>query len=545
MAINLTNLFTKLGKLFYGQEIANTFRGTTYPAQINSIIDEYTSDSNALRAIGASVDTARTSMASGMSSAASSLKSSAQSTLIQVVLEDADLTDDTLTYALKELIAQMTSSGDDVDASTGAISASAITGNGDGTIVVSAKRGDGKNCENTLAETIRVECTSDTTPSTAGFTAYGDDSVSDKLSSDWPGGSGISRSLTAVGAASSLLTNGDMDDEDDRANTPDDWVLSVGTIGTTVLMTDYEVQRIVVTGPPLAGTYVVNWTNPAGKVQSTSPLAYNATGAVLQAALRLLEGLESVTVSTTGTTPLYTHDITFTGVAGNLTQITVTNNTTGGTYTPSTVTAGSANAYIGKALLFDSDGAELTCIQQRIDGLEALTQYAVNMWLQVDSVPAAGVLTIDLVDGIGGSVIADQAGTNNTFTVTCSSLTTSFVAYNGVFRIPKVVPALVYLRIRFTTAMSNTSTLAIDHVSLTEMTELYAGGPSAAIFSGNTPFTKGDSQTLADYWILTATNDRAGEIQEWFERNFEMNAKGLLLPSDSGGTETIGDALVA
>ena len=77
------------------------------------------------------------------------------------------------------------------------------------------------------------------------------------------------------------------------------------------------------------------------------------------------------------------------------------------------------------------------------------------------------------------------------------------------------------------------------------MDSLYSGGPQAAIFSGKTPFTKGSAQVAPDSFTITVTNDRAGEFQEWFERMFDMAAKGLILPSDSGGSETQSDALIA
>ena len=44
---------------------------------------------------------------------------------------------------------------------------------------------------------------------------------------------------------------------------------------------------------------------------------------------------------------------------------------------------------------------------------------------------------------------------------------------------------------------------------------------------------------VKDEWTITVTNDRGGEFQEWFFRNFGLG--GFLLPSDSGGTETIDD----
>lgn len=544
MTINFTNLFTRLGKGLAIIEAINTSRGTTIPALMLAYQDEFDSLSLALKdaAVPAAGD-ANDSYKSGADSAVSTIRTSLENVLMQMVDDDANLSSVTITLALTELIEQMIAESESVDASAVAVTPSAITGNGNGVLVASAKRPDGLAAQHSYAETVTITCTSATAPATATFTATSPAAVQNKMSSDWPGGSGIGKSITATSAASSLLGNGDFDDEDDRANTPDEWVLSVGTIGTTIKMTDYEVQAIAITGGPDTGTWTISWQNGSSKTQTTAPLAYNATQAAVQAALRALEGLEEVTVESTGTTPNLTHSITFTGVAGNLNQVTVTNNTNG-TITPSTTSAGSANAYKGKAVEFDSDGAELTTLN-RLVSLEPMSQYAFNCFMLTDSAPAAGVLTVDLVDGIGGSVIADQAGTNNSFTIDATALTTSWVAKNGVFRTPKVLPPIVYLRIRISTAVSNTSSVFIDHAALVKMTSLYSGGPEVAIFSGSSDFTVGSGQTAADYFTLAVTNDRAGEFQEWFERCFDMAAKGLILPSDAGGSETIDDALIA
>ncbi len=549
MAINFTQLFTRLGKGMYVQKVVNTARGTTVPPEVKDYQDQFDSSSLEFKKAMAPVEAANRSFQSSAAGLMTSVRDSMANVIIETMQVDANLDRKDLTTALVELIRQMVTAVESVDAPTVSASASAITGNGDGVLVASAKRGDGKSAENLLAETIRLDCTSDATPETATFTAKGDVVVADRLSQDWPKGSGCNRAITATDAANSLLANGDMDDEDDRANSPDDWIVSVGTIGTTLKMTDYEVQTITVTGPPTAGTYVINWTDNNSKVHSTSPLPYNATAAQIQAALRLLPSfpsLASVTVTATGTSPLFTHTITFVGVAGNVSQVTITNGTTGGTYTPATSTAGSASAYKGKAVEFDSDGSQLTTLNQSIGGnLKPLTQYAFNCYMLADVVPAAGVFTFDLVDGIGGSVINDEAGTANSFTVTCSGLSTSFAARNGVFRTPRVLPAAVYMRIRITTAVSGGTSIFLDHAALAEMVELYAGGPSAAVFSGRTPFRKGSNQVLADYFTLTAANNRAGEFQEWFDRNFQMREKGLQLPSDAAAGETQIDALIA
>lgn len=544
MTINFTTLFTNLGKAFYVQELINTARGTTIQPEVLDFLDQYTGVTLEFTQAVSSVEPANRSMKNGMDSLMSALRAATSNVIIETVDADATLDQRNLTNALVELIRQMVANNEDVDASTTTASGSGITGNGDGVLVFSAKRADGKNCENALSEVLYCECTADTTPETATFTIRGESRVDDRLSSDWPGGSGIIRSIQAIDADNSLLTNGTFEDEETVANAPDGWIVSVGTVGTTLLLTNVEVQEIVVTGPPTAGTYTISITNAASKVQTTTPLAFDASGSDVQAAINELIGFEDVEVTTTGTSPLFTHTITFTGIAGNLSTLAVTNSTTGGTYTPAQVTAGSANSYIGKALEFDSDGSQLTTIQCPVE-LEPLKQYAFNCWMKADVVPAAGVITIDLVDGIGGSVIADEAATNNSFTQTCSALSTSFVSKTGTFRTPRVLPPIVYLRIRISTGVSSGSSIFIDHAALEEMTELYPGGPSLAIFSGAADFRKGAGQVVGDWFNMTVANDRAGEFQEWFDRNFDMRSKGLLLPSVTDASETQADTLIA
>lgn len=118
---------------------------------------------------------------------------------------------------------------------------------------------------------------------------------------------------------------------------------------TTVATTTVEEQRLVMTGSPTGGTYTVTFDG-----KTTAAIAYNASGATLQAALRLVAGLERVTVSTSGSTPNFTHDVTMTGVGGALgasspPQFTASSaSLTGGsspTMTPSTVAGGTTDTW--------------------------------------------------------------------------------------------------------------------------------------------------------------------------------------------------------
>lgn len=165
-----------------------------------------------------------------------------------------------------------------------------------------------------------------------------------------------------------------------------------------------------------------------------------------------------------------------------------------------------------------------------------LQQVACNLFLRVDVVPAAGVLTVALKSS--GSVINDDHGTPNSFTVSLPSLTTSFKAFNSTFRLPSVIPQTgVFLDISMTTPMSSGSNLFVDRVALAGMTPLYADGPSVAIFSGNTRMIKGDTI------VMNIFNNYGGKFQRLFDTLFGMRQMGLKLPSSN--SPTISDSLIS
>lgn len=209
-----------------------------------------------------------------------------------------------------------------------------------------------------------------------------------------------------------------------------------------------------------------------------------------------------------------------------------------------------AQVFDGAASLQYAGGATLTSLTQQFNAaggttaaLQPDTVYVLNFWSKVDVVPAAGVLTVDLVDATPTTINDDQA-VANTQAFTLSGFTTSFVAKSVVFRTPRSLPSTVKLRVRISTALSGGSNLFIDRMALTPASVLYPGGPVAAIFSGQTTakFIAGDG------FVLTTTNDYGGAsnlstFQQLFERLFGMRALGLLLPSN--GAPTIADTLIS
>ena len=541
MAVTLTGadgLFTILGKVFHAQNTLRTATGTTVATEVNDIITQYEN---------LTLDTDNVSLMEDVASALSSWEGSegrlhsgladfAANLIVQMVDDDNELPSRDLDTALIELIRQMEAGGDTVDESSPSMT---ITPDGsndsDAVLFGITKHGNGRKCENMVAEDI--EGTSSTVQT---LTLEGEESSASLLSHDWPTGSGSSQ--TYAQGSGGVLTNPSFNDETDITDQPDGWIVATGTAGTTIKMSDYEVQTVILSGSPTSGHYLLTYTNEWGDAQTTVPLDWDASESDVQSALRSLVGLSSVDVATTGTSPNLTHTITFTNVHGNVTQLTSTNNLDTGSIAHATTTAGTTNAMDGKSMIWDSDGAELTTIYQKVN-LAVETNYAFGVWMATDSFPAAGVITVDLVDGIGGTVINDSEGTANSFTIDVTSggdlgsVVDTFVHVSGDFRLPKIKPLLVYLRIRISTAISNTSSIYFDKATLAPMTQQYTGGPYFYLFAGKRKVKTSDT------WQVVTSNAFAGAIQQNFHRNFNMDDRGLLLPSQGSGS--ISDGLIA
>lgn len=536
MAIDITTLFEQLGKFFKLGNAIVTSMATTIPGLVEDAMQELGVVDLDMEAVRNNVNASLRGYQAGGDGGLSTLVSvPVQELIIRTVRADNPQPDLTITTAVAELIRQMIDQSETLKATTPGISPSYGSGNvGDGVVVTSTKRGDGKVNAFILAEDI--ECTSDAEGS---WTILGEASEGNVSSVFYPSGSGAGgASFTINAGVGSLLTNGSFEDQsDESAHLPDGWIANPATLGTTLKLTSVEVQTVAIGGTPTGGFYTLTWANAAGQSQTTVPLNYAATGSAVQSALQDLAGLGAVSVATTGTSPNLTHTITFYDVT-NPAQLTSTSSMTGGSpsITHNTTTAGSAHVMRGaRSVEFDSNGSQLTAIHQLLN-VAATTQYAVNLWAKADVVPAGGVITVDLVDGIGGAVIADDEGTNNSYTFNCSGLSNSeFTAESGVFRLPSVMPPVVYLRVRISTAVSSGTSIFIDDVAMVEMSEFYPGGPSFTFFGGPTAFNAGDTATLA---VTTNATDTAnGAMHRWLNRSIDLASKAILFPVDASPTQ--------
>lgn len=310
---------------------------------------------------------------------------------------------------------------------------------------------------------------------------------------------------------------------------------TAGSAGTN------EVQTVTLDESPNAGTFTLTHSS----VES-DPIAYNASAATMQTILNNM-GIATFSVSGAAGGPyvvtfggslaqqnvsLFTADesgLSNAQPSGAITTL-VNGSPDSGSITITETVAGDAEVYAGgRAMWFEGDGSELTSLHYKLT-LNAATPYALNCWMRLSATDTTGVIKFELVDGISGAVIQDDQGTNNAITVDVDDLTTSFQALTElvtepVFRTPTKMPPLTYLRVRFSTAPTSGTRVFFDELALAAMTELYAGGPYAALFGGADAFRVGDKFTL------TVSNDYGGDVHQWANRMFGLGASRQLLPS--------------
>lgn len=208
------------------------------------------------------------------------------------------------------------------------------------------------------------------------------------------------------------------------------------------------------------------------------------------------------------------------------------------------------NAYAGSFALQIAGSALNTAVYQEFNQtsgspvvLRPSQSYAISFRAKMDVGPAAGVLTVELVDGTG-AVINDDQGVANSFTVNLVALGVAYVAQTGVFRLPKLVPSVVRLRYRVSTALTVGRNLFIDHAAAGRLTSAYAGGPGVAQFSGAVKWVTNDAA------LVTTTNDFGGAANlatfQWFlDRLFgtrNLGVAGLLFPTNAA--PTVPDTLI-
>lgn len=208
----------------------------------------------------------------------------------------------------------------------------------------------------------------------------------------------------------------------------------------------------------------------------------------------------------------------------------------------------------GSSMLWTGDGSTLTSIQQQFNistgntsTLSPQTQYSVNLYLRTGGTPPSqGVLQVDLVDQ-NGTIINDQAGTPNSYTIDLTTLSTAWTGFPGSFRMQEPIPPTQkqFLRYHLTTALNNGALLYIDKTSFGLQQQIYSQGPFTAVHSGSTPFVQ---SPLADYAYCQVTNSRgAGGTLDTFQTllyRLYSQSIGFELIWPSSLSPTISDGLI-
>jgi len=119
-----------------------------------------------------------------------------------------------------------------------------------------------------------------------------------------------------------------------------------------------------------------------------------------------------------------------------------------------------------------------------------------------------------------------------------SDLTTSWALYSTTVRSPKVLPAASYIVVEATTGIG-TAAVYIDEVVVCEMKPIAPGGQALSIIAGSTNYI------VEDRLLRKFSNANEGAFVRAFDRLFDMYGKGLSLPQNYLGGETIADTLIA
>ena len=127
---------------------------------------------------------------------------------------------------------------------------------------------------------------------------------------------------------------------------------------------------------------------------------------------------------------------------------------------------------------------------------------------------------------------------NFKFEYDVSSLTTSMALYTLTLRTPRAMPSTAYFHLETTTTIA-TASVYIDEIVIAELMPIAPGGQAMGMIAGSTDWVIDDNGRFG------FTNVNEGEFVRAFDRLFDMYGKGLSLPQNYSGGETIDDALIA
>jgi hypothetical protein len=214
MAINISELFSNLGKVFYTHEVSEDHT-RAIPTQFTALETAYEA-SDDLDLI-TTVPQIKNNYQVNSETLANYLSPIAQATIIKVVNEDSPQPNLAFLTAYDELVKQMNTAGSTVLKNNVSGTVVANTNNGDGVFSISIKNYAGVYNEDIFAEDAVFTCITDSQSGTVAgnetFTISGEYEISNPTSVLYPNqGSGVSTNLSCISANGSnaygnLLTN--------------------------------------------------------------------------------------------------------------------------------------------------------------------------------------------------------------------------------------------------------------------------------------------------------------------------------------------------
>lgn len=193
----------------------------------------------------------------------------------------------------------------------------------------------------------------------------------------------------------------------------------------------------------------------------------------------------------------------------------------------------------GSAFQMTGDGATLAKIRQQLysdsgsgNTIGSDRLYVLAIAARVNASASSGQVRISLQDG-SGTVLTGASVTIST------GVGTTYTWQSAFFRAPLALPSAIYAAIEQTTALNSGGIMYLDEMVLAEVRQLAPGGQGIVILPGSTDWA------VNDHLRLVSTNNAEGKFNTDFDRFYDMYGKGLLLPANTAGSETILDTLIS
>lgn len=193
----------------------------------------------------------------------------------------------------------------------------------------------------------------------------------------------------------------------------------------------------------------------------------------------------------------------------------------------------------GSAFKLIGDGATLGKIRQQLysdsgtgNTIGSDRLYVMAVAARVNASASSGTVRISLQDGsstlLTGASISIATGVGTTYTW-----------QSTFFRSPIALPSTIYAAVEQTVALNSGGIMYLDELVLAEVRQLAPGGQGIVVLPGSTDWA------VNDHLRLVSTNNAEGEFNTEFDRFYDMYGRGLVLPGNTSGTETISDTLIS